>query len=245
MIKGKLKEIRAFCELNSDPKIIAKYSRYFKEGFDGFGVDNKLLVKQLEIWCEEWKEDMKLEDYLDLSDELMKHGRFEEKAIAIHLVKSRKSEYSEETFDRIGKWFNLGISDWAITDVLCMLVLPHFFIEHIVGFDKLKTWNNAENEWQRRAVPVLLVELSKSKNNLDHDEVLSIIGPLMEDESEYVQKGLGTLLRELWKKKPKETEKFLYEWKDKCGRLIIRYATEKMDKEYRKKFRKAKQKMNS
>jgi hypothetical protein len=30
-------------------------------------------------------------------------------------------------------------------------------------------------------------------------------------------------------------------WKDTCGRTIIQYATEKMDKEYRKKFAKAKQ----
>ena len=240
MIKGKIKEIREFCELNSDPKIIAKYSKYFKEGFDGFGIDNKVLINQLESWSEEWKEDMKLENYMDLSDELMKNGKFEEKSIAIHLVKSKKSEYTEETFDRIGKWFELGISDWATTDVLCMLVLPHFFIGHIIGFDKLKEWNSSQSEWQRRAVPVLLVELSKLKIDLKYNEAVSVIEPLMDDESEYVQKGLGTLLRELWKKQPKETEKFLYEWKDKCGRLIIRYATEKMDKEYRKKFRKAK-----
>ena len=240
MIKGKIKEIREFCELNSDPKIIAKYSKYFKEGFDGFGIDNKVLINQLESWSEEWKEDMKLENYMDLSDELMKNGKFEEKSIAIHLVKSKKSEYTEETFDRIGKWFELGISDWATTDVLCMLVLPHFFIEHIIGFDKLKEWNSSQSEWQRRAVPVLLVELSKLKIDLKYNEAVSVIESLMDDESEYVQKGLGTLLRELWKKQPKETEKFLYEWKDKCGRLIIRYATEKMDKEYRKKFRKAK-----
>ena len=37
MIKENIKEIRAFCESNSDPKIIATYSKYFKEGFDGFG----------------------------------------------------------------------------------------------------------------------------------------------------------------------------------------------------------------
>lgn len=240
MIKGKVKEIREFCESNSDPKIIAKYSKYFKEGFDGFGIDNKVLINQLESWSEEWKEDMKLEHYMDLSDELMKNGKFEEKSIAIHLVKSKKSEYTEETFDRIGKWFELGISDWATTDVLCMLVLPHFFIEHIIGFDKLKEWNNAQSEWQRRAVPVSLVELLKLKIDVKCNEAVSVIAPLMDDESEYVQKGLGTLLRELWKKQPKETEKFLYGWKDKCGRLIIRYATEKMDKEYRKKFRKSK-----
>ncbi len=240
MFEEKIKEIREFCELNSDPKIIAKYSKYFKEGFDGFGIDSKVLKKQIESWIKEWGNEMTLQNYLDLSDELIKNGKFEEKDLAIHFVKSKKAEFTEETFCRIGKWFELGISNWASTDVLCMLVLPHFFIEHIIGFDKLKEWSNSQNEWQRRAVPVLFVELSKLKIDYKNDVALSVIVPLMEDESEYVQKGLGTLLRELWKKQPKETEKFLYEWKDKCGRLIIRYATEKMDKEYRKKFRKAK-----
>lgn len=240
MFKEKIQEIRAFCELNSDPKNIAKYSKFFKEGFDGFGIDDKLLKGQIESWIEEWKNDMTLQNYLDLSDELIKNGKFEEKALAIHFVKSKKAEYTEETFDRIGKWFDLGISNWATTDVLCMLALPHFFSENIIDFDKLKEWNTSQNQWQRRAVPVLLVELVKSKKDIKHAEVINLIEPLMDDKSEYVQKGLGTLLRKLWKKQPKETEKFLYEWKDKCGRLIIRYATEKMDKEYRKKFRKAK-----
>ena len=240
MFKEKIKEIREFCELNSDPKIIAKYSKYFKEGFDGFGIDSKVLKSQIESWIKEWGNEMTLQNYLDLSDELIENGKFEEKDLAIHFVKSKKTEYTEETFNRIGKWFELGISNWASTDVLCMLVLPHFFIENIIGFDKLKEWSNVQNEWQRRAVPVLFVELLKLKIDFEIDESLSIVEPLMEDESEYVQKGLGTLLRELWKKQPKETEKFLYKWKDKCGRLIIRYATEKMDKEYRKNFRKVK-----
>jgi len=240
MFEEKIKDIREFCELNSDPKIIVKYSKYFKEGFDGFGIDSKILKSQIESWIKEWENEMTLQNYLDLSDELIKNGKFEEKDLAIHFVKSKKAKYTEETFNRIGKWFELGISNWASTDVLCMLVLPHFFIEHIIGFDKLKEWSNSQSEWQRRAVPVLFVELSKLKIDYKNDEALSVIEPLMEDESEYVQKGLGTLLRELWKKQPKETEKFLYEWKDKCGRLIIRYATEKMDKEYRKKFRKSK-----
>ncbi len=50
-----------------------------------------------------------------------------------------------------------------------------------------------------------------------------------------VQKGIGTLLRGLWKKYPEEVDAFLLKWKDQCGRLIVQYATEKMDKEYRKK----------
>ena len=217
MLKEKRREIREFCELNSDPKIIVKYSKYFKEGFDGFGIEDKLYKAQIESWIEDWKNDMTLQNYLDLSDELMKNGKFEEKALAIHFLKSKKAEYTEETFDRVGLWFEQGISNWATTDVLCMLVLPHFFIDDIIGFDKLKEWNNSKSEWQRRAVPVLLVELLKLKQDLKCKEAVSLIEPLMDDESEYVQKGLGTLLRELWKKQPEETEKFLYDWKDRCG----------------------------
>ncbi len=72
------------------------------------------------------------------------------------------------------------------------------------------------------------------------ETALPLIQPLMLDDSEYVQKGIGTLLRGLWKTFPVEIEEFLLKWKDQCGRLIIQYSTEKMDKEYRKKFRKVK-----
>jgi 3-methyladenine DNA glycosylase AlkD len=87
-------------------------------------------------------------------------------------------------------------------------------------------------------VPVTLVELTGK--GLKLQDAFETIEPLMSDGSEYVQKGIGTLLRGLWKKHPAEVEDFLMKWKDKCGRLIIQYATEKMDKEYRKKFRKTK-----
>jgi 3-methyladenine DNA glycosylase AlkD len=72
------------------------------------------------------------------------------------------------------------------------------------------------------------------------ESILSVIEKLMEDKEEDVQKGLGTLLREIWKKQPAIAEGFLLKWKDKCGRKIIQYATEKMDKDNKAKFQKTK-----
>jgi hypothetical protein len=43
MIDSKIKEIREFCESNSDPEIIKKYSKYFKEGYDGYGIDKNVI----------------------------------------------------------------------------------------------------------------------------------------------------------------------------------------------------------
>ena len=238
MIDIKLKEIRDFCESNSNPEIIKKYSRYFREGFDGYGIEKKLFEKQRDKWIEEWKSDMTLDKYLELGNKLMQSGRYEEKSYAIGFVQSQRNNYTQKTFDRIGKWFDYGISNWATTDVLCMLVLSNFLVDKVISFDQLKVWTNSDSEWKRRAVPVTLVELLRKE--LKPDDAITLIEPLMLDDSEYVQKGIGTLLRGLWKNYPTEIEDFLIKWKDKCGRLIIQYSTEKMDKEYRKKFRKNK-----
>lgn len=238
MLEEKIGEIRSFFKKNSDREIVKKYSRYFKEGFDGFGIETKTFERQRDIWLYSWKDDMCLEKYLNLGDELMRTGKFEEKSIAIAFIRSERENYTPKTFDRIGNWFETGISNWAITDVLCMYVLSSFLVDQIISLDDLKQWTDSKWEWKRRAVPVTLVELLKK--GLEPSTALPIIEPLMLDDSEYVQKGIGTLLRGLWKKRPEEVEDFLLLWKDQCGRKIVQYATEKMDKEHRKKFRRTK-----
>jgi 3-methyladenine DNA glycosylase AlkD len=235
MIDSKVKEIRDFLVSNSDPKIIQKFSKYFRDGYDGYGIDKNLIEQQISCWKEQWKNEMTIDDYLALGDELMR-GRYDEKNLAIVFIQAQKEYYTKETFNRIGKWFDYGINNWATTDILCMSVFADFINDKIIDLNDLKAWNNSESEWKRRAVPVALIELIKK--GLKPDEAINLVEPLMPDASEYVQKGIGTLLRGLWKKYPVQIEDFLMKWKDSCGRLIVQYSTEKMDKEYRKKFRK-------
>ena len=240
MINTKIKEIKGFCETNSDPDIVKKYQRYFKEGYDGYGIDDNLFKQQIEIWIEQWKNEMTIESYLTLGDELMKNGRFDEKHIAIFFLKSCRKDFSKDTFKRVGDWFDYGVNNWATTDVLCMLILSSLLFDKVIDITDLESWINSDSEWKRRAVPVSLIELDKLTKDLNSTEALALVEPLMLDYSEYVQKGIGTLLRGLWKKYPSQIEDFLMKWKDKCGRFIIQYSTEKMDKEYKKKFRKGK-----
>ncbi len=238
MIEQKIKEIKDFCIKNSDPSIVAKYSKYFKEGYDGYGIDDKLLITQRDNWLEKWKDELKVSDYLDIGDKLVSSGKFEEIAFAIHFISFQKQHFSLEVFNRIGNWLENGIANWGSTDVLCMLVLSNFIKDEIIETNQLKGWTKSPSKWKRRAVPVTLAQIVKLGYN--PKSVLPVIEPLMLDESEDVQKGLGTLLRELWKKYKDETEEFLLKWKDDCSRLVIRYATEKMDKESKKRFKKLK-----
>lgn len=237
-IELKHKEIIEFCNSNRDEAVIKKYSRYFKEGYNAYGIDSKILESQKTKWLDSWKNEMTISDYLDLGDLLISTGKFEEADYAIQFIASKKNEFSIETFDRIGKWLENGIQNWANTDVLCMLVLPEFICNKIIEPKDFINWTKSESKWKRRAVPVTFYEVIKK----DHspESILSVIEKLMEDSEEDVQKGLGTLLREIWKKQPIIAETFLLKWKNTCGRKIIQYATEKMDKSQKAKFKKDK-----
>ena len=234
----KHKEIIEFCLANSDNSIVNKYSRYFKEGYYGYGIDSKILESQKTKWLDSWKDDMTTDDYLNLGDLLMSTGKFEEADFAIQFIAARKGEYTIETFNRVGNWLEHGVQNWATTDVLCMVVLSVFISQGIIEPEAFKLWTGSESKWKRRAVPVTFVEAIKKGD--DHEPILSVIEQLMMDKEEDVQKGLGTLLREIWKKQPEIAEEFLLKWKDKCGRKIIQYATEKMDKSTKAKFKQLK-----
>ncbi len=239
MIYSKIEIIREFCHQNSDPEIIKKYQRYFKEGYDGYGIDDKLFKAQIEQWLEQWKDEMTINSYLELGDELMKTGRFDEKHVAIAFLKSMRAEFSGDTFQRIANWFDSGINNWATTDVLCMSVLSCMLQDKVIGFAEFTPWCESSSEWKRRAIPVALLELDKLTKEVTVEKAAPLLELLILDKSEYVQKGIGTLMRELWKRYPVKVENFLMKWKDQCGRLIVQYSTEKMGKEYKKKFRKS------
>ena len=237
-LASKYQQIINFCENNSNAEIIIKYSKYFREGYDAYGVESKLYEKQRDHWIREWEEEMNLDDYLDLGDQLVAIGKYEPVSFAIQLTASKKKDYTPEAFERIGKWLENGIQNWANTDVLCMVVLDDFISQKVINPDDFLSWNTSPSKWKRRAVPVTFVEVIKK--GYPPEPILTVIEPLMTDEEEDVQKGLGTLLREMWKKYPELTEEFLMKWKNECGRKIIQYATEKMDKAYRVKFKKDK-----
>lgn len=234
----KHQEVIDFYTKNADETVVKKLSRYFREGLDAYGSDKEKVETQLKKWLKAWESDMTIDDYLDFGDKLVSTGKYEEAGCAAYFILSKKEEFSLKTFDRIGKWLENGIQNWANTDVLCMLVLSVFIFNKIVKPKDFLSWTNSASKWKRRAVPVTFVEAIKKGH--DPEPILLVIEQLMEDPEEDVQKGLGTLLREIWKKQPALAEDFLMKWKDKCGRKIIHYATEKMDKEYRTKFKKDK-----
>ena len=233
----KFSKIRAYCKKNANKTIEAKYARYFTEGYDAYGLD-KTDFEQWTRWFEEWKEDMTFSDYLLLGDKLISTGKYEEASYAIVLNARFINQYQKEHLDVFGRWLEKNIINWAHTDVLCGMILSHFLVKEIVTPHYFSSWTKSSSKWKRRAVPVTFIEIVNKGASIS--QLLKIIDPLMPDSEKFVQKGLGWFLREAWKIHPEKVEDYLMKWKDRCGRTIVQYATEKMDKEYRKRFARSK-----
>jgi 3-methyladenine DNA glycosylase AlkD len=108
----------------------------------------------------------------------------------------------------------------------------------VVPLSAFAGWRSASSKWKRRAVPVTLIKTLKL--GYKTGELLAFIDPMMGDTEKVVHQGLGWFLREAWKLDRQPVEAFLLKWKDTCARLIIQYATEKMTKEEKLRYRKVK-----
>ncbi len=228
-------EIRSFCAEHADPSVVARYARFFTEGYDAYGVSSELMQEHVKRFRETYEDELGLEGFLQLGDLLLESGKYEEASFAICFLIPFHREYTIETFKRLGEWLEKGIRNWGHTDVLCGEVLSKFLESETVHLGDFSAWRESSSKWRRRAVPVSMLSMLTLRK--DYRELLDFVESLMMDEDRFVQQALGWFLREAWKRQPKPVETFLLKWKDSAPRKIYQYATEKMTPEKKKKFR--------
>lgn len=234
-----LKEIRLACEAGADPARVAKYARYFTEGYDAFGIDWKSPEWEARrgVWLETNRA-RGLGWFLELGDALVRTGKYEEASLAILFAKELRDQFTPEAFAGLGHWFEGGIRNWGHTDVLCGELLGKLLADGVVTLDALEAWRQSTWKYQRRAVPVMLLSLVDQTGRIP--ELLEAVRPLMHDGEKVVHQGLGWFLREAWKRKPKPVEALLLEYRDTAPRLIFQYATEKMTAAQKARFKRRK-----
>jgi 3-methyladenine DNA glycosylase AlkD len=231
-----VKTIRSFCKANGDPAIVKKYSRFFKEGYDAYGLDSKSYDACM---AELTRDDqLILKIVLEAAPELIKSGKYEETFFVIIMLKRFYPEFTPKTFKEIEKWFRVGIVNWAHADVLAGDIVAYFLQKEIVRLAALESWRKGENKFQRRISAVALIKLLDKRKDID--KLINFVEPLMDDPEREVHQGVGWFLREAWKTEKKKTESFLLKWKNTAPRLIFQYATEKMTASEKARFKKEK-----
>jgi 3-methyladenine DNA glycosylase AlkD len=233
-------EIRAWCQANANPAGVNKYARYFKEGYDSWGLldkDHPIWHQQQAAWLAAYRQ-MGVAGFLNAGEILFRSPKYEEGSLAIRFLAELREELDAASLAGIARWFEAGIRNWAHTDVLCGLIIGPLVAGGAAPLDALAEWRRAPHKFQRRAVPVAMLDLLKT--GAEVKPLLAFVEPLMLDPAREVHQGVGWFLREAWKKQPEPVEAFLLKWKDRAPRLIFQYATEKMTAADRARFKRAK-----
>jgi 3-methyladenine DNA glycosylase AlkD len=229
-------DIHSYCLANANEAIVQKYSRYFKEGYDAYGLTHEQNAAKVKMLLEDQGVDLNL--VIQAAPLLLQTGKYEETSFALLLLKSFSKQFTKETFQELGHWFEIGIINWGHTDFTCGEIISIFFKKGIIKVTDLSNWRKSKNKFQRRAVPVSLIK--ELNTTSDYQLWLDFIEPLMMDPEREVHQGLGWFLREVWKRQPSQVEPFLLKWKNSSPRLIFQYATEKMTPAEKQRFRKEK-----
>jgi 3-methyladenine DNA glycosylase AlkD len=188
-------EVRAFCLSKADPQRARRYTRYFTEGYDAYGVNYKDPA-----WAEhqrEWVSRLRAAGpaaFLDAGDLLVASGKYEEASFAILFAADLRDLYTPAAFDRLGCWLEGSIRNWAHTDVLSGDVLSRFFFDSIIDVDALRPWCDSPWKFKRRAVPVTLVSLVQRE--IPAAPMLAVLEPLRSDRDRFVRQGLAWFDRE-------------------------------------------------
>lgn len=228
--------IRNYCNKNADPALVIKYSRYFKEGYDAYGLTLEKIQQEVDFILDNYK--LIQQEIFPLGEELFSSGKYEEGSVAILSLMKFKKEFDKNTLKGVEIWFNGGVNNWAHSDVLSGDILSLLLMKNIIVYQDMGNWITSEYRFKRRAVPVSLIK--PVKNGMKIPLLLSFIEPLMMDNERVVHQGVGWFLREAWKKDSTPVEEFLHKWKYSAARLIYQYATEKMTSEKKQEFKKPK-----
>ncbi len=86
-MNSSLRIILSACEAHADPAIVTKYSRYFKEGYDAYGLDTDTFNKLFQSLLADGTIPASKKEAFALCDLLFAHEKYEGASFAVYIVK--------------------------------------------------------------------------------------------------------------------------------------------------------------
>lgn len=158
---------------------------------------------------------------------------FEEKAIAIELLGLRPLAHDGPAWDLAARWVD-DATGWALSDGLAAGPIAAGAAEHPERFAELLAWTESTNLWRRRASSYALRAWVRAG---ELDRPFRLLERLLDDPERWVQRAVGTWLRECWKKDRARTERFLRREVRRLAPVTLTVATERAPKGFRKELR--------
>jgi 3-methyladenine DNA glycosylase AlkD len=158
---------------------------------------------------------------------------FEEKSLAILLLSRYEKTLDDDSWRLADGWVD-SATGWALSDALASGPIAGMVYATPSRFRELLRWTRAKNLWRRRASTYALHRFVRAG---ELDKPFQLLEKLLYDEEFWVQRAVGTWLRECWKKDRHGTEAFLRHHAAGLPPVTITVATERAPKAFRMELR--------
>ena len=158
---------------------------------------------------------------------------WEEKVFGIGLLDRNRKILDERSWKMADAWVDEA-TGWALSDGLASGPVSYMVASNPKRFVEILRWTKAKNYWRRRASTYALNEFIRAG---DLDKPFKLLERLLYDEEFWVQRAVGTWLRECWKKDERRTTAFLRKHVRGLPPVTITVATERAPKAFREELR--------
>jgi 3-methyladenine DNA glycosylase AlkD len=176
---------------------------------------------------------MSIKELNILAQLLWSGSTLEEKSFAISLLGQFPRMLDAESWSTMEDWID-QIEGWALCDSLGSGPISAMLYQDPSRFDEVLRWARSENFWKRR---VSLYALRDLVFTGELEKPFILLRVLLYDKEFWVQRAVGTWLRECWKKDRQRTEAFLLKHVKGMPRIVITVATERAPKKFRDALR--------
>ena len=154
---------------------------------------------------------------------------FDERALAIQLLDRHARELDSAAWKLLDRWVD-DATGWGLCDGLAAGPIAALVASDRARVRSLLDWTRSRNPWRRRAA---LYALNRIVRAGGLRTALRVIGRLREDPEFWVQRAVGTWLRECWKHDPPRVRAYLTRYAGTLPPLSLTVATERETKAYR------------
>ena len=158
---------------------------------------------------------------------------FEEKVFAIAVLGAYRKILDDASWKLADHWVDEAVG-WALSDGLASGPVAAMVRPKPGRYQEVLRWTTSSHIWRRRAATyamhdfVLAGELNKP---------FQLLEKLLYDDEFWVQRAVGTWLRESWKRDRHRTEAFLRKHVRGLPKVVITVATERAPKAFRDELR--------
>ena len=158
---------------------------------------------------------------------------YEEKSIAIALLDAFPTIRDNVSWTLADRWVDEAVG-WGLSDALAGGPIAAMVHETPSRFADIMRWTVSAHLWRRRASAYAMHDFVLAS---ELDKPLQLLQKLLYDDEFWVQRAVGTWLRESWKQDPRRTEAFLRKHAAGLPKVVITVATERSPKAFRDELR--------